>query len=37
MGLVYNITVHHKEYCVLLYVQLDCVAAGAGVEHAWHL
>ncbi len=34
MGLVYKITVHHKDYCVLLYVQLDCDAAHAGGEHA---
>ncbi len=37
MGLVYNITVHHQAYCVLLYVQLDCIAAHAGVQHARYL
>ncbi len=34
MGLVYKITAHHQDYCALLYVQLDRVAAHAGVEHA---
>lgn len=34
MGLVYQITVHHRDCYVLLYVQLDRIVAHAGVEHA---